>query len=253
LYDTITHKCDALLSIVVNTPAGAKQLPCYEHSNNPLVAWEHKLEWLKHRLMYFQSFLQEDKDVEMKDRSGATTDLVMEEDALHIRISELQEELKKLNDKRLHDKLLLQRVTEHPTIAGIIYPQQEQTQEDLLIKTLFIQRDDKVTEFLTLHETTKKRVQEERFKLHKEIIDLKRKSRELWKINIQNKKQNQPESSVDEEELQKFEETLQRKDSHNTILRNVFQALIVESGVNWAKDPELREIFLSLSTPPWKE
>jgi hypothetical protein len=36
---------------------------------------------------------------------------------------------------------------------------------------------------------------------------------------------------------------------HNTILRNVFQMIVLESGVDWGADDELCELMMSLSTP----
>ena len=55
----------------------------------------------------------------------------------------------------------------------------------------------------------------------------------------------EPRSSDDMQEQENIQEKIKEKKTQTTILRHVFQALVLESGVNWAKDPELREFMTS--------
>jgi len=43
----------------------------------------------------------------------------------------------------------------------------------------------------------------------------------------------------------KLEDEVRVQKQRNAIIRNVFHALVLESGVNWAKEPSLKEFILS--------
>lgn len=49
--------------------------------------------------------------------------------------------------------------------------------------------------------------------------------------------------------MQKAQQELERELVRNTILRNIFQLLIVGSGIDWSEDDALRERLLSLGEP----
>lgn len=74
-------------------------------------------------------------------------------------------------------------------------------------------------------------------------------TRELWE-SVQTKK-NAWGSSVEENESPKSAEAkeLREAEEENARLREIWQAMIVESGVNWAVDEELRDIIFRLQSP----
>jgi len=58
-------------------------------------------------------------------------------------------------------------------------------------------------------------------------------------------KQVQKDKDIDmsTDTLEELEEQVENGRIKNMILTNVFQSLIIESGVNWAQDEELQQIF----------
>ena len=116
------------------------------------------------------------------------------------------------------------------------------------------QRDEKSLEFLALHAKLQE-IQEEEEKLQNRNREQRLRNQQLWT----ELKQLQGELEGEKTPQQKggkdgrvTNADLERKLSMNVVIREVFQALILESGVNWAKDEKLRKLMLSLDTslPP---
>jgi len=52
---------------------------------------------------------------------------------------------------------------------------------------------------------------------------------------------------------QRLQQRLASVTAQDAIIRNVFQSLVLESGVNWAEDPAFAELILSLGQPSVSE
>lgn len=50
-------------------------------------------------------------------------------------------------------------------------------------------------------------------------------------------------------EIERKEKRVRMLTGHGALLRYVLQGLVAESGLNWAADPELRRIMLTLEDP----
>ncbi|XP_068857158.1 centromere protein H [Aphelocoma coerulescens] len=87
-----------------------------------------------------------------------------------------------------------------------------------------------------------------------QLIDIKRKRLSLKKDigqklrQIQNrmKRQREKQAAVNTTAKQKFLDKLEKERQTTTVIQNVFQTIIIGSGVNWAEDPSLKTIVLQL-------
>ncbi|KAM4752489.1 centromere protein H [Cyanocitta cristata] len=87
-----------------------------------------------------------------------------------------------------------------------------------------------------------------------QLIDMKRNRLSLKKDigqklqQIQNmmKRQREKQAAVNATAKQKFLAKLEKERQTTTVIQNVFQAIIIGSGVNWAEDPSLKTIVLQL-------
>ncbi|NXT97868.1 CENPH protein, partial [Buphagus erythrorhynchus] len=75
---------------------------------------------------------------------------------------------------------------------------------------------------------------------------LKSRGQKLQEIQTMMKKQKEKQKSVNVTETEKTLETLEKERVTTTIIQNVFQNMIIGSGVNWVEDPSLKEIVLQL-------
>ncbi|KAL2294346.1 hypothetical protein Nmel_008073, partial [Mimus melanotis] len=75
---------------------------------------------------------------------------------------------------------------------------------------------------------------------------LKNRGQKLLETQTMMKKQKEKKKSVNVIETEKTLETLEKERDTITIVQNVFQNIIIGSGVNWAEDPSLKAIVLQL-------
>ncbi|NWS87382.1 CENPH protein, partial [Toxostoma redivivum] len=75
---------------------------------------------------------------------------------------------------------------------------------------------------------------------------LKNRGQKLLETQTMMKKQKEKKESVNVIKREKTLETLEKERETITVVQNVFQNIIIGSGVNWAEDPSLKAIVLQL-------
>jgi len=80
------------------------------------------------------------------------------------------------------------------------------------------------------------------------LVDIKQEITELRKRN--RVKHQKLQQRTEPEETSKLEQNLKKIYERNLQLRHVFQGLLIEGGVNWAKDSQLRSMWQRLGTAP---
>ncbi|NXH31930.1 CENPH protein, partial [Myiagra hebetior] len=96
--------------------------------------------------------------------------------------------------------------------------------------------------------------QQQAYQKEQQLIDIKRKRLSLKKVGGQKlqqiqtmmKRQREKEASVNVIETQKLLDKLEEERQMAAVIQNVFQTMIIGSGVNWAEDPSLKAIVLQL-------
>ncbi|KFQ29023.1 Centromere protein H, partial [Mesitornis unicolor] len=73
----------------------------------------------------------------------------------------------------------------------------------------------------------------------------------LLQIHGMMKKQNEKQLMKETEVLDVMHTNLQKEREMTTVIQNVFQHIIIGSGVNWAEDPSLKAIVLQLEKNVW--
>jgi len=219
-------------------------------------------------------------------------DVTAEEENLQQSIAELQDELFRIVDENMRKELLLQQMHYSAIALRCVFPHQQSVAsssssnsedtnmpegERKQIELLLRQRDQKSLEFLGLHNQLQALMAEGEKVQEKNRVQRMR-NQELWAELKRLQEEMEEGNKGDGEEKEKEKEggrknettktkegaggsqasnvaLLERKLSMNVIIREVFQALILESGVNWARDEKLRTLMLSLDTslPPPKQ
>lgn len=219
---------------------------------------------------------------------GITTkmrrDVATEEEGLQQSIAELQDELFRIVDENMRKELLLQQMHYSSISLQCVYPAENEKDGDDTTSTkstipeaerreielLLRQRDDKSLEMAALHKKLQE-VMDQCEALQDKNRAQRRRNQQLWSElkqlqgemdgkNEEREKEKEKEkekgvegsSSSRGSTMSKNAEALERKLSMNVVIREAFQALIMESGINWAKDEKLRRLMLSLDTslPP---
>ncbi|XP_051876433.1 centromere protein H isoform X2 [Pristis pectinata] len=92
------------------------------------------------------------------------------------------------------------------------------------------------------------------FEVQKQRLLLKRKMQGVLKdMRAEKKKQQQLLQQLENELPRRGEKNLQEHFKMVTLIQKVLQGVILASGVNWANDPELKEIVLQLENNPLEE
>eukprot|EP01098_Paradermamoeba_levis_P012495 TRINITY_DN5480_c0_g1_i1.p1 TRINITY_DN5480_c0_g1~~TRINITY_DN5480_c0_g1_i1.p1 ORF type:complete len:254 (-),score=71.22 TRINITY_DN5480_c0_g1_i1:248-1009(-) len=165
------------------------------------------------------------------------------ESQLHEEISKLQEETQAAISQRLKEQLIVKRMRQSKIVVEKLWNQNVNPEDTLA--NLLIERDRQSVQFLKLVEELKGR-EEELQKLKKENQVLRTKNRSLWE-NLdkpKEKDEKKEESTKESKKLTKLKEDLDSQIAQYQILSNVFQLLIIESGVNWAKDEQWMKFMM---------
>ncbi|XP_069605831.1 centromere protein H [Ranitomeya imitator] len=74
----------------------------------------------------------------------------------------------------------------------------------------------------------------------------------MAELRVMKEEQNNDLAQLDNPEFKKTRDYIKKETDTVTVLQNVFQRLILSSGVNWAEDPNLKEILLKMGekNPP---
>ncbi|XP_032874472.1 centromere protein H [Amblyraja radiata] len=92
------------------------------------------------------------------------------------------------------------------------------------------------------------------FEVQKQRLSLKQKMQGVLKdMEAEKKKQQQLLQQLENELPKRGEKNLQEHFKMVTLIQKVLQGVILASGVNWANDPELKEIVLQLENNPLEE
>ena len=134
------------------------------------------------------------------------------------------------------------------TLQGVVFPQSNETpsEEEAKLKQALLYRDSKVQELMRL-EAEHKASEEKLNKLKRESAALMEGNREL-QTQVSDKLG--PQATDKPEPVLRLEEKLKGLAEKNAVLRRVFMSLIIESGVNWAKDAKLMDLMMIMEHSP---
>lgn len=160
------------------------------------------------------------------------------EEELAEKVSELQKEVLKENNKLQQQKLLHQRAEEHELLYDIVYGQQGKEGELSSLKSLLCAalalRDEQVAIFADVSNQSKQ--------IEDMITDLQQK---VEKLSHQNRKKI---DELDSNEKFSVDASSQLQlDIHET-LQYVLQTLLIATGVDWSQDADFRHIMTGPTT-----
>jgi len=226
-----------LLQIILEIPIGATS---FESASNLLRKNDYS-ELLE--LQQLQQWLEE--EIKHYESSEMAQDIhLIPEEELQSKIFDLQENLYHLATRKSAHLLLSERLRQIPIFLNYVFPKEgesQQTPQDKQIKMATISRDRHVTEVLKLHQS----ISSLKDQIHTSRMESARLSKENRDIYSEISKQSKKFGSTELNELvETLENDIKVRKARNFIVRNVLQNLILESGVNWAQDEELRNVFL---------
>jgi len=134
------------------------------------------------------------------------------------------------------------------TLQGVVFPQAGAipTEEEVTLKQALLYRDTKVQELMKL-QTEQRDGREKLVKLKQESASLMESNRQL-QLSIAQKLG--PQGAEKPEATVKLEDKLKGLAEKNAVLRRVFMSLVIESGVNWAKDSNLMDLMMLMEHSP---
>ncbi|XP_070542828.1 centromere protein H-like [Ptychodera flava] len=94
-------------------------------------------------------------------------------------------------------------------------------------------------------------LQKELDETKKQCLEMKKSNRELM-LQIQEKQSatdKEQQRDAESEEITRIKEELDELTTKISLVRGVFQGVVVGSGVNWAEDPDLAETVIALGQP----
>ncbi|XP_071844767.1 centromere protein H-like isoform X2 [Apostichopus japonicus] len=167
-----------------------------------------------------------------------------ERDNVESSILELQQGLFKQTSFKSSQSLALQRLQMGGSLLEVMFnddaPIDKGAKEQ--IKALIAQQRDLTAEILA-HQKHCEELQEEQETIQGERREVTTQNRALMsQLKELQRKSQQPK----EDGHKKLQEDLEKTEGYLSIIRNVLQGLIVGSSVNWAEDPKLQELLLSL-------
>ena len=174
------------------------------------------------------------------------------ENVLLDRLDKLQHELREASAERLRERQLVDRLRRSVVVSEAVYPESGEPAEDVTreIAGLVSVRDKLVSEFLRGRRTC--------HTLQRELTDVTAENRRLRVANrlamgevqvLKAETEALSETLLQSEGARQAKRQLEMETARNTILRNVMQLLIMASGVDWAKDPELQDLLIELGEP----
>eukprot|EP00053_Salpingoeca_punica_P002806 m.39594 g.39594 ORF g.39594 m.39594 type:complete len:247 (+) comp11791_c0_seq1:71-811(+) len=200
-------------------------------------------EWLRHQqLDYEAASLASRKLTSERDLEQAS------EEGLLSQLEGLKQQLNEIAGERQRELLLVDRINKSLVVSNAVYDADSASRSAIAasIADTCVARDGLLVDFLKRKKELTQ-MQDELAALQKANQILREENRALvTRIkSVSETQTNQPSRMQDSEQ-----ERLQAELARNSILRNVFQALIVASGVDWARDVELQTLLLSLEQPP---
>jgi len=223
-----------------------------DEERNRLLELKKSKDWLQqqkinHEAELLVRRLQQHEDQQPSSSESSQSDL-------YERISKLQDQLYSLSTARSYKKLALDRLLCGDQLIKKLFPDvvtdsptEEQTEEMSAHAKLCEKQNKLSTEILVEHKALSE-AQTVLDKLKQQSYEIKKENRGLMKQiqKLRDEKENVPSSSADNAVIQKLKQQIRLKVEKIDIVRNVFQGLIVGSGIDWASDDEMRRLVLSL-------
>lgn len=165
---------------------------------------------------------------------------------MEAKILDLQQELLKQTSFKSAQSLALQRLQMGGHLLQVLFDDDVPVppQERERIKGLVSQQRELAAEILAHHKHCNE------LRSHQEKLQTER--RELTQLNrslmTELKTEQQKSNKTENEDLKKMLEEMEETQGYLSIVQNVLQGLIIGSGLNWAQDPKLLELMLSLGS-----
>ncbi|KAJ7371528.1 hypothetical protein OS493_024868 [Desmophyllum pertusum] len=225
-----------------------------DEERNPLLELKKCKEWLQQQKINHEAELLVRRLQHCEDQQPSSNESSQSD--LYERISKLQDQLYSLSTARSYKKLVLDRLLCGDQLIKTLFPDvvtdsptEEQTEQMNAFAKLCEKQNKLSTEILVEHEalseaqTSLDRLKQQSYEIKKENRGL---MRQLQKLT--DEKENAASSSTDNAAFQKLKHQtgLKKQVEKIDIVRNVFQGLIVGSGIDWASDEEMKRLVLSL-------
>ena len=173
-------------------------------------------------------------------------------DDLDTEVAELQDALFDSASRVSVDEVLRRRLQEAAEIARVVYPAPEEaTDERQDVAQMMRWRDERVGEFMQMSARVRE-LEAEIARVQADSTRVRLANRQVHKDVEAVRAAQRADAAAydDEDELRDLREARREAYQQNTIIRNVFTGMVVESGVNWAANDQLRELVLSLGESP---
>jgi len=242
----IQETCVALLDIALNTVVGATEVPV--HPSRARTKDVHELlQWRQHELrlraeiMDYKAAAKRAHNMDMHkitDGEMPSEEINKLDEQLHKNIAKLQDELFECSSKYQKDELLIRRVIQVPLLLNALHSKQP-TEDSKYIIEAAKSRDYKVVQFMK-HIQQLKQTQARVDCTKKTSTDMQVENSRLC-VEMHSKKGGVHVSVDENSPLQGELSTIIKR---TNILRHVLRSLVLESGVNWARQKELCDFML---------
>eukprot|EP00054_Salpingoeca_dolichothecata_P016871 m.99609 g.99609 ORF g.99609 m.99609 type:complete len:272 (+) comp22184_c0_seq1:36-851(+) len=226
--------------------------------------------WLTRQQLDLTAALNSNTQLQAEAEKPSHQDTGLDEEterALERELDDLQQDFSTISEERYQQVLLVDRLRKLGTLSLAFSPSasdnsnkahgqdvpldNEQLDVDLRaeLKELCLSRDRLALQLLERRQIVNQ-LSVDLMKLQKRCASIQRTNRKLMQQLNQQREENSNKASKQlPPALIARQHKLEGLVDRNTMLRNVFQSLIVGSGVDWAADPELQETLLSLDAP----
>ncbi|XP_015685446.1 centromere protein H [Protobothrops mucrosquamatus] len=217
---------------------GARLLSDEEKEKTPDLLKLHRIkEQISQHLMEYNTIINSTTAEKIPDQDR-------NEKILEGSIEELERDLEEMRVSYQNKTLALQRIQ----ITDALRTKLKNEDEDSKFIWDTIKHIMMLSTAILTSKQQSRELEEKLNEVKKSRLELKRAGeRKLAKIYDMRRKQKEDFENMEVcEMLRKVRKNLQKEIQMTTLIQNIFQNLITGSGVNWAKDPALKEIVLQL-------
>mmetsp|Transcript_82 Transcript_82/g.182 ORF Transcript_82/g.182 Transcript_82/m.182 type:complete len:261 (+) Transcript_82:29-811(+) len=245
-----------MLELVCDFQVGAAVAPIGPAEKNARVVEQCRFEvWIEDLQVHYRT-LQAAKAA-AREAAPEVPTTVDEEALLLDRIDRLKLEVRECTLEHAREAHLVDRMRHTAVLSAAVFPHDDESPAAGL--------DGVTAAALTARAKWRDSAASEILDVHRRVLEAKAEVEGLRRDNTQLMHRNRaamrelkelreasaaPRTQLSEETAAEAEEGLILQTHRNTILRNLFQAIIVGSSIDWASDPALRETMLQLGTPP---
>ncbi|XP_068693713.1 centromere protein H-like isoform X1 [Montipora foliosa] len=223
-----------------------------EKNRQSLLELKQRKEWLLQQKISHESELlarrlQQHEDLQTSLNNSSQSDL-------YDRISKLQDQLYSLSTARSYKKLVLKRLLSGDQLIKKLFPDvvsespTEKQIEEMNSFAKLCEKQNKLSSEILVENEALLEVQTSLDKIKQLSYDQKKKNRGLMqtlqklKEERKNAEEGAPDNRANEKRKMEIADTVEKIN----VVRNVFQGIIVGSGIDWALDDEMRKLVLSL-------